>query len=398
MKKSLLYLSAFLCAATASHAGVKVGVALDTTGPIASFMPPIEKAANLVLKQVNEQGGFFASGEKLEYIKGDSACDPVAAVDVAKKMVDVNQVVAVFGPGCSGAAIAQAQSVTIPAGVVSISFSATSPMMTSMEKGTDLVFRTVASDAYQGQVIADLAIKNGVKEIAVMYSNDDYNTGISQVFVKSFKEKGGKVTAVQAFDPGKQTYRSEVTTLAKDTKNMALFAYPGNGGIVILRNALETKAFNAFYAGDAMRSDDLAKQLGADALTGLSVVSGTSDKDSEAYVKWLAAAKDVQLSSGENFVANAYDAMFVLALAIEKAGSTDRKKISEALRSIANAPGELIYPGEFKKAKEILAKGGDIQYVGASGAVDFDENGDVKTLYAINTVGKDGQWKMETLK
>lgn len=398
MKKKFLCLSTILCLATSAQAEVKVGLSLDTTGPIASLTPPIEKMINFVQKQINEQGGFFASGEKLEYIKADSACDPVAAVDAAKKLVDVGQVAAVLGSGCSGPFIAQSQSVIIPAGVPTISWGATSPLITTMEKGTDLAFRVAASDSFQGAAIADLAIKKGIKEIAVMYGNDDYNTGISQIFIKEFKAKGGKITAIQAFDPGKSSYRSQIATLGKETKNMALFAYSGNAGIVILRNALETNAFDTFLAGDAMRSDDIIKQIGPDSLKGFTAVSVSSDVESEAYKKWLTAAKGAQINTEEIFVSNAYDAMFVLALAIEKAGSTDRKKIAEALRSVANAPGEIIYPGEFKKAKEILAKGGKIQYVGASGPVDFDENGDVRTLYAINTVGKDGKWKVEILK
>ena len=79
-------------------------------------------------------------------------------------------------------------------------------------------------------------------------------------------------------------------------------------------------------------------------------------------------------------------------LAIEKAGSADRSAISGALRSIANAPGETILPGEFAKAKAILASGGDIHYVGASGPQDFDENGDVAGYFSANVV-KDGSWE-----
>ena len=65
------------------------------------------------------------------------------------------------------------------------------------------------------------------------------------------------------------------------------------------------------------------------------------------------------------------------ALAVEKAGSTDRVKVRDALREIANAPGEKILPGEWKKAKELLAAGKDIDYSGATGEMEFDANGDI---------------------
>jgi branched-chain amino acid transport system substrate-binding protein len=87
----------------------------------------------------------------------------------------------------------------------------------------------------------------------------------------------------------------------------------------------------------------------------------------------------------------------LMALAIEKAGSADRGGIAAALRSVANAPGEVILPGEFAKAKAILAGGGDVHYVGAAGPQDFDANGDVAGFFSKSTV-VDGAWKAELIK
>ena len=66
--------------------------------------------------------------------------------------------------------------------------------------------------------------------------------------------------------------------------------------------------------------------------------------------------------------------------------------ISAALRDVANAPGMVIRPGEWAKAKEAIAAGEDINYEGASGAIEFDENGDVAGIYSLNVVGDDGTW------
>jgi len=84
--------------------------------------------------------------------------------------------------------------------------------------------------------------------------------------------------------------------------------------------------------------------------------------------------------------------MLVAALAIEKAGSADRGAISASLREVANAPGMVVRPGERTKAKEAIAAGEDINYEGASGAIEFDENGDVAGTYSLNVVGDDGTW------
>ena len=76
-------------------------------------------------------------------------------------------------------------------------------------------------------------------------------------------------------------------------------------------------------------------------------------------------------------ITNSYDAVFLLALAIEKSGAADRAGISAALREVANAPGETILPGEWSKAVELIKAGTDINYEGASGPIEFDEAGDV---------------------
>jgi branched-chain amino acid transport system substrate-binding protein len=77
------------------------------------------------------------------------------------------------------------------------------------------------------------------------------------------------------------------------------------------------------------------------------------------------------------FVDQTYDATFLALLAVEKAGSADRTKMAAALRDVASAPGEKVGPGEWAKAKELLKAGKDIDYDGAGGAYDFDQNGDV---------------------
>ena len=77
--------------------------------------------------------------------------------------------------------------------------------------------------------------------------------------------------------------------------------------------------------------------------------------------------------------------MAVIALAIEKAGSTDSAKVRDALRSVANAPGEIIGPGvsEFKRAIQLIGDGKDINYQGASGPIEFDDAGDVNGAIEI---------------
>ena len=397
MTRTIFTTAAAMLCSTAVMAEVSVGNPMALTGPIPDLVAPMAQAVDLAAANVNAQGGMFAGGESYKIIRADSACDPVAAVDAVTKLINVNSVSAILGPVCSGATIAQAESVSFPAGVTTLSVSASSPAISTMEDGTDLMFRTAASDAYQGVALANLALAQGITEIAVSYANDDYNAAIAAVFSAAFAAAGGTVTANEAHEPSKASYRSEVATLGATSDNLALFAYYGSGGITLMRNALETGAFDTFLGADGMLSDEVIAQIGAENMGNVTFTTSASDSTTPAFAAWAALAEGAGIPASDPFVPNSYDAAFMLALAIEKTGDDNRASVSAALRSISSAPGEVILPGEWAKAKAILAAGGDINYEGAAGNQDFDENGDVAGLFSQSSV-VDGAWSATLIK
>ena len=206
----------------------------------------------------------------------------------------------------------------------------------------------------------------------------------------AFTELGGTITGNQAHEPSKASYRAELATLAAgEPEGLALFAYFGSSGITILRNSLENALFGKFLGADGMMDNSVIEQIGADNLRGNIMLSQpASDTEGASYQAFAAAFESPEAP----FVAHGYDIAFLAALAIEKAGSADRSMISAALRDVANAPGTVIRPGEWAKAKEAIAAGEDINYEGASGAIEFDENGDAAGIYSLNVVGDDGTW------
>ncbi len=387
-----------LMAGTAQAADINVGSVAGVTGPIAELVAPIVAGRNLAAEHVNSQGGLLG-GDNYNLILADSQCDPKAGVDAGGKVVNVEQVVAIIGASCSGATNGMVQSVTIPAGVVAVSDSATAPSITDLDDN-DTVFRVAPSDAYQGLAIAQLAIDQGYKKLAMTYSNDDYNAGIAKVFEEEFKKMGGEVTANQAHEPNKASYRSELQTLtAGGPEAIAIFAYYGSSGITIIKNSLENGLFGKFFAADGMFDQSVIDQIGADNLKGnISITQASSDTADASYQAFAEAFKATGADPAAPYAAHGYDATFMMALAIEKAGSADRAKIKDALRAISDGKGEVVRPGEWAKAKKLIADGKDINYEGASGSADFDENGDVSGVFAVNVVGDDGKWAKELLK
>ncbi|MEM7059838.1 MAG: ABC transporter substrate-binding protein [Pseudomonadota bacterium] len=388
-----------LMTAPALAEDVKVGSVAGITGPIAELVAPIMDGRALAATHVNEQGGLL-DGKTMVMVAADSACDPKSGVDAGNKVVNVDQVVAIVGASCSGATNGMVQSVTIPAGIPSVSDSATAPSISDLDdKG--LVFRTAPSDAYQGAALADYAFANGFKTLAMTYANDDYNAGIASVFEARFKELGGTITASQAHEDKKASYRSEVATLAGsgDAEGLALFAYYGGSGITIIKNSLETGSFEKFVGADGMFDQSVIDQIGADTLRGnIWLTQSASDPESISFK----AFADTYAATGNDpqapYAAHGYDATFMVALAIEKAGSTDSAAIAAALGQINDPAGEVINVGEWAKAKAAIAAGTAINYEGATGTVDFDANGDVPGFYGVNTIGDDGTWSTKLLK
>jgi branched-chain amino acid transport system substrate-binding protein len=377
-------------AASPVYAGeVKIGVLNALTGPIPDLAAVILEAEQAAAAHINANGGMWG-GDTLVLASGDSGCDAKAGVDAATKIVNVEQASIIVGPICSGATMGATQAVTIPAGVVNISPSATSPAITGLDDN-DLVFRVCPSDAYQGVTIAKLARSMGYSKLAATYANDDYNAGLHDVFVKAFKELGGTITGDQMHEANKASYRAELATLSSGgPEALALFAYYNGSGITMMRQSLENGFFSKFIGGDGMIAQEVIDEIGADNLGDAVFTKGTADSNS-SHFKTFAGLFD---RPSDPYTAQAWDAVMIAALALESAGGATRDLIGH-VRSVANAPGVEVGPGDWAKAKALLAAGKEINYQGIAGANEFDANGDVAGIYGKSVV-KDGKWS-ETL-
>jgi len=390
MRRTVVAAALVSIAASPVYAGeVKIGVLNALTGPIPDLGAVILEAEQAAAAHINANGGMWG-GDTLVLASGDSGCDAKAGVDAANKIVNVEQASIIVGPICSGATMGATQAVTIPAGVVNISPSATSPAITGLDDN-DLVFRVCPSDAYQGVTIAKLARSMGYSKLAATYANDDYNAGLHDVFVKAFKELGGTITGDQMHEANKASYRAELATLSSGgPEALALFAYYNGSGITMMRQSLENDFFSKFIGGDGMIAQEVIDEIGANNLGDAVFTKGTAD-NSSSHFKTFAGLFD---RPSDPYTAQAWDAVMIAALALESAGGATRDLIAH-VRSVANAPGVEVGPGDWAKAKALLAAGKDINYQGIAGAHEFDANGDVAGIYGKSVV-KDGKWA-ETL-
>ncbi len=363
MKKLLLATATTaLMGSTALAGDVKVGIILGFTGPIESLTPMMADSAELALKEVNDSGKFSLG--TLVPMRADSTCtDAAAATAAAERLVTSDGVVAIMGADCSGVTGAVLANVAVPNGVPMISPSATSPALSTAEDN-DLFFRTAPSDARQGEVLAGILADKGINEVAVTYTNNDYGKGLADSFIASFEAAGGKITANVPHEDGKADYSAEVGALASaGGEVLAVLGYADQGGKGIIQASLDTGAFDTFMMGDGMYADSLMAELGADMEGSYGAVPWSQGEGADAFKAITEAAG---INGESSFTRESYDAAALLVLAAAKAGEATSGGIAANILNVANAPGEPILPGELGKALDIIAAGGDVDYVGAT--------------------------------
>ena len=355
-----------------------VGNLNSFTGSLAEFGPPLRNSVALAADHVNAAGGI--RGGSMVIISRDTAVNPVQGVDAARALVDVENAVAIVGALSSGVTIAAAEAVVIPNGRIIISGASTAPAITTLDDD-DWVFRTAVSDAAQGVVLADLAWREGYETAGIMYVNNAYGEGLADQFEKSYTELGGEVTSRVPHEDTQPTYTSELEKATDgDPDVLVTMSYTGQAQVYI-REALEGGYADTFLFVDGVKGPEWIEAIDAwDELDGtLGTVQGGPDRpEKDAFLSAYTAAYGFPPS--HPFMGEHYDAAVLIALAAAKAGTTtDAAAIRDALREVANAPGEPVGPGRegIARAMQLIADGQDINYEGTAGNVDIDENGDV---------------------
>lgn len=365
---------------TASADVVEIGALMPMTGDLQAFGETSLNGINLAVDEINAAGGVM--GRPIEVSVGDTQTAAQPSIDAAQKLVSIEGVSAIIGALSSGNTIPVAESITKENQIPQVSSASTSPVITTLADD-DFLFRTVPSDAFQGIALAEVSREKGLEQIAIIYINNDYGQGLADSFQEAFEAKGGTITDSIPYEEGQASYRGELQQLAStDAEALLLIGYPENG-ITILKQSLEEGFFERFVFTDGMQAPEVIEAIGPNFLEGAFGTVAQSASESEAYTLFRNAYEE---KYGEippkPYIDTSYDALMIVALALEAAGSTEGIAVRDAMREVANAPGIEIKPGEWAKAVDAIANGEDIDYVGASGSLDFDENGDVAGSFA----------------
>lgn len=355
---------------------LKIGTLLPATGSLAYLGPPEFAGVDLAVKEIDAAGGVLGQPVVNEY--GDSGD---TETDIASQTVDSHLqkgVQAIIGAASSGVTFTVIDKITSN-GVLQISPANTAPSLTDYPDN-GLYFRTAPSDALQGAVQAGNAIDNGFTSGATIARKDPYGEGLQNAFIAEFEAGGGTITEALTYDPTAASFEAEVAKIA--ATNPEFVQVVGFDESVKLIQEMIKQGIGPqdvqIYLADGNLSTTAFKDFPKDTMTGVigTVPTGDPSVDVEAFNGKL-LEQDPALTDFA-YGAQAYDATVLVALAAEYAGCADGTAIAAAMPMVANADAGGEACGTYADCLAIIQAGGQPNYDGVTGPLDFNEYGDPK--------------------
>ena len=360
-----------------------IGDSIPLTGDLSDFGPPGEKASDVAATQITDAIKEAGVDHTVKVVHEDNETNPQAAVQAARKLVDSDGASCITGAWASADTIPTAQSVSIPDGILQISPASTSDEITGLDDD-GLINRTSPPDIFQGPTLADaiaedLGSADG-KVVNIGARNDSYGTGLAGTFKEAWEAQGGTIGQEVIYDPEQPSYNSEAGQITEGNPDaFVIIDFPET--FVKVGPALQrtgnwdpTKG----WFTDGLASSDVPADVDTAIIEGMrGTAPGAPDKEEAATAfETLYVGSDPKDVDRQTFDAQQFDATILCYLAAVSAGSTDGQEMADALVDITAPGGEELTWQQLPDMIEALQNGDDIDYVGASGAIDLDENGD----------------------
>jgi branched-chain amino acid transport system substrate-binding protein len=405
---------------------IEVGTLSSVSGDLASLGVDFNDATTLAIAEINDSGGVL--DRKLKLVVEDDGTSPDGAKEGYVKLL-ARQVPVVLGPTTSGQVEAIIDLIA-SGNTVTIARTTTADRLSELADN-GYFFRLVPADQHQTQLLASLVIDSGVEHLCLVHRRDIYGnnlaTGVQQKLAASGKPINiivsdynpsasnlsgiiGKCDAlvckpgatndggVDSGDGGDGGTGGGGCTAPPPSKvGLMLITYIEDGALILddaQTSGWSAKAQRFFFSDGPYDRGLLTRVKDASNLEG---AQGTApagpdpdSPDGERFRKFVARYKSRFGREPSIFVENAYDSMYVAAIAMEIAKSTTPgAAIRDAMAKVSSPGGKKVPVGDWATIRSAIRAGEAIDFEGASGNVDFDPNGDLKPPYTYVV------WKIE---
>jgi len=342
--------------AAAENASITIGAVLALTGDAAHWGVPARDGAQLAVEEINAAGGI--GGRKLALVVEDDHSRPADAVAAFNRLAAPGNAPVMLGAITSSATLAIAP-LAEARQIVLISPSSTSPKVTD---AGDFIFRVIPSGSLRAKILADYVYNDrGLRKLAALYIDNEGGIGGANAFKAHFTQLGGMVTLAETYPQGATDLRSQLGKInAANVDGAIVGSYPPDT-VVVLKQARELGIkVPLFFTTESPESPQVLREAG-DAANG-AVYILAAPATGAAPEKFARAYEARFKHKAEVFAAEGYDVMRLIADAITAAGpSPSGPSIRDFLYRVKN-------------------------YAGASGAITFDQHGDVVKPYAIRGI------------
>ena len=369
---------------------IRIGVLAPLTGGGGPYGADIVKASKLAADQVNAAGGVL-SGRKIELLVEDDETSATAAVKAARKLLDIDKVIAITAVWGS-APILAVRPLTLEKNIVLTALGSADEVTEGDTKG--LVWRFQARASSWGEPAALAILKGGYKKVGLLHLQNPFVASMIPSFIKTIEDGGAKVVSSVEFKPDQPSYRAEIEKLFSVSPD-AVFV-PGyvnqftSIAKEIYRGGYKGKVFSLTIAAAAGidGSGTFIKNVGKEVAEGIEHVQPISPLDRPEY-KAFVKAMGAPDSTVFPFAALQFDAINVLAVAIEKAKSANPVEFAREIIRITNGPGTKVTTGA--EALALVRKGEAIDFTGAGQDLKFDERGELLGRPFLHQVIRDGK-------
>jgi branched-chain amino acid transport system substrate-binding protein len=330
----LLAAVAILGWTTAAHADIKIGEIGPLTGDAAANGNSQREGIDLAVKEKNAAGGLL--GQQITVVLGDDAGKPEQAISAAKRLTSQDEVTIILGSTSSPTSLAISQ-VAAEAETPEIVVGGTAQRITTM--GNKWVFRSAVPDVKLAADLADFIHQRypDKPKIGFIYVNDDYGKGGLDAFKAQAEKDGMTVVADEKYARGDLDFSSQLSRV-KSAGAEVLVDWSRYTESALITKQMKQMALDIpHFGGDGQSTPKFLELAGADAdgmyyATHFAVATSTDLPAAQTFVKKF---RDVYHKDPDSMDAEAYDAGLAAILAIEKAGSTDRTAIRDALAKVS---------------------------------------------------------------
>ena len=331
---------------------IKIGGLAPLTGGLAIYGITASNASKLAFEEINANGGIL--GKKVEFIVYDEKGDSTEAVTAYNRLVD-DGVVALIGDITSKPTLAVAE----------IAAQENMPMITptgtqyNITEAGPNVFRVCFTDPYQGVVLANFAQqKLNAKTAAILVNNSsDYSDGIAKSFAEEAGKLGITIVGKEGYADGDKDFKAQLTKIAPTNPDVLVVPEYYEQAALIATQAREVGIKSTFIGPDGW--DGIAKALDKSAYAAIEnsyFTNHYSTQDTSDKVQnFIKAYKAKYNEDPSAFSALGYDAAYIVKASIEKAGSTDKKAVVEAMKNINydGVTGQLTFDAKNNPVKAV---------------------------------------------